>query len=537
MELNPKIKNKFQRNLIFNYLNSLSDSSEIIKEYIKDNQILYNEEIYIKSRLNQYIFNEKYEEAYDFISKHCKSKLNSKESLSNHEKEVYFLVKFMFFSEKLKKNKENQEKSTQNLIKTINETVINWESQVKSVLRNDFLELIFSDESKFLLLINNKKQTLKSLLSYDVVNLENILQIYEDSHMNSKRKLKIDFKFTIDVHDEEVNNILISPCSKFFISVSKTKHIACYSIDNTSSIIEIDRNSNEISRIFNENSSSKTGIFIKLLSFNSYHSSEITHSDWKSDSSSILSCGKDKTIRIINPFIGKVLQTLKSHSDTVSSAIYIENKIVSSSLDKSILIWEKNEIGYFVKKTIISDIVNSMSYISKENLLILHSASINSLIVYCCLSFNLLKVIEFPGTIISFSVSDSKHSQDSQHGQHSQLIINYSKTSPVIDLYQISYDKINENIDFNLVSKCFGHRQRNYNVKCSFNFNSKMIMCGCENGYFYIWNRRQSLPLISMRHHSGTVNSVRSFLFEGEEYLVSASDDHRVNLYKVNYEE
>jgi WD40 repeat protein len=73
-------------------------------------------------------------------------------------------------------------------------------------------------------------------------------------------------------------------------------------------------------------------------------------------------------------------------------------------------------------------------------------------------------------------------------------------------------------------------------VKCSFNYNSTMIMCGCENGYFYVWNRRSSLPLLSVRNHSGTVNSIQSFWFEGEEYLVSASDDHRVNLYVVNYE-
>lgn len=65
------------------------------------------------------------------------------------------------------------------------------------------------------------------------------------------------------------------------------------------------------------------------------------------------------------------------------------------------------------------------------------------------------------------------------------------------------------NIFIQLKRKFFGHSQSSFLVKCSFGgINDDFILCGSENAYLYIWTKNNSLPVLSIKSHSGRVNSV-----------------------------
>jgi len=94
-----------------------------------------------------------------------------------------------------------------------------------------------------------------------------------------------------------------------------------------------------------------------LLDLNTSECLKLTfsgHSDWifcvkAFNDNQIVSCSRDKSIKIWDISTGDCIKTLLGHSDAVFSiAILSNNRIVSCSLDKSIRIWDV-ELGDCIK--------------------------------------------------------------------------------------------------------------------------------------------------------------------------------------------
>ena len=143
----------------------------------------------------------------------------------------------------------------------------------------------------------------------------------------------------------------------------------------------------------------------------------------------LLTSSNDKTIKIWNPFEGKLLETIQSHTDIVSCALFYQNdeKIISGGIDKklisTVLLSNKStEIDQFscIRQILLSESLKSI---------IIIPASLNDIVIYDYTINSIIGTIEEPDLIISSEISRTDKGRF--------LITNVSNVNANINLYNL----------------------------------------------------------------------------------------------------
>ncbi len=387
---------------------------------------------------------------------------------------------------------------------------------------------------------------------------------YFENHICKKENIPYKNLISLEKHNEEIINISLSNNGSYFAAALKSNNIAIYQInlqekEASSRRLSIDHNitaKNKVDRKYsgiseNENSSKITNfntlhikdslgldrslsginksedkdkfvMEIKLINLIEAHKSQITAIYWHPTDKFIFSSSKDCQVKIFNPYATQhqVIRNLEGHNSMVTSVIFCpkDNRILSIGLDQNIFSWSMEGKSELYKKTnsTVSEILYSVLY----NYLISIEATNNSVIIYDYSSKNEVYKLQINDAIISTALS--------KLDKGGYLLINSSKATPVLNLFNLSTKQIER--------KFFGHRQERFSIKCAFGGEDEnFLVCGSEEGKIYVWNRFHSIPILSIKAHSGPVNAV---IFPSinilSNIIISCSDDHTIKLFSTD---
>jgi WD40 repeat protein len=222
------------------------------------------------------------------------------------------------------------------------------------------------------------------------------------------------------------------------------------------------------------------------------HLDAITSLRWNNNDSQILTSSKDKTVKLWDIKTGKRVLQFRLNA-MVSSVTFCKNYryIATALVDKNLYI---NDI---TTKQLVSTI--NLEYIADD---ILYSDDRDLLIISCFASksivlFDIMNKVE----VYKFTTNDNILSMSlNRTGKY--LLVNTSTISPMIAMFNLQ-TKTNER-------NFFGHRQENSGRYVAFGGKDEnFIVCGSDSKEILIWNRRFSLPIVTIPNaHANIINSV-----------------------------
>ena len=387
---------------------------------------------------------------------------------------------------------------------------------------------------------------------------------YFENHLCMKENIPYKNLISLERHNEEIINISLSNNGNYLAAALKSNSIAIYQIilhekESTSRRFSIEQNSasrNIVDRKYSGMSESENSgkiinfntlhlkdslgfdrglsglnksddkdkyiMEIKLINLIEAHKSQITSIYWHPTDKYIFSSSKDCHIKIINPYAtnNQIHKILEGHNTMVTSVIFCpkDNRILSIGLDQNIFSWSMEGKSELYKKT--NSTVSEILYSILHNYLISIEATNNSVIIYDYSNKNEIYKLQVNDAIVSTALS--------KLDKGGYLLINSSKATPVLNLFNLTTKQIER--------KFFGHRQERFSIKCSFGGEDEnFLVCGSEEGKIYVWNRFHSIPILSIKAHSGPVNTV---IFPSinilSNLIISCSDDHTIKLFSTD---
>jgi WD40 repeat protein len=442
---------------------------------------------------------------------------------------------------------ENIQKNRFKVENYVDSSLNNFESTTKEEFKNTNSNNFSKDNSDYSIDISNSNHLVENLMKNSYVT-EEIPKKYIGN---------------IEIPLNEITELVLSNNnSKIAVVIKKDFNLYSLEINDT--------------KKNNSTNNNKMLSFNFLYSFTS-HQNDINSLRWNMVDTLILTSSKDKSVKIVAAITGKLLQTLTGgHDDQITSACWIgksSNLIVTSGLDKKIVLWgtESDEslinlklhcnVNNFERFKKISshetDSITEMIYSSKLDLIILSAHTKNSLIFYDAKTFTLLKEVKIEDAIINCCLSKVDDGE--------KLLINSSKTSPVLILYKMTKtirefsnnfqleevnnstyntkgDKSNStpsflsqvdkkgsyNFSLKQIRKYFGHKQESFSIKCNFGGDMEQYLtCGSEDAYLYVWNILSSIPSYRFKAHSAPINCVVWL----KNIIISCSDDHLIKFF------
>lgn len=255
---------------------------------------------------------------------------------------------------------------------------------------------------------------------------------------------------------------------------------------------------------------------LKVICLNNFlaHKKSVTALSWSKNEKHLLTSSTNKQIFLWDPFQGQLIKKFLAHTDIVSSVKWITNDtFVSGSIDKRMRI-EHIDKGLVCSETFsrIRKVLISEFY----SCIIILPSSMNDIIFYDYKNFHEINRLTEADPIISGNISRK------DEGRH--LIVNLSKVNASINLYEIS--------NLKLINKFYSHAQEQYSIECSFvgEFD-EFIICGSEDANIYIWHISDSIPIRTIKGHTGTVNSCNLIKLLDKNIIFSTSDDHTVRIW------
>ena len=237
------------------------------------------------------------------------------------------------------------------------------------------------------------------------------------------------------------------------------------------------------------------------------HSKTVFSVNFDTDDAKIVSTSLDRTIRIWEVFTGKCLRVLVGHTDYVISAVFVnDNKTIASiSKDNTVRIWDINT-GECLHVHVIKGNIHTASFcVNNSKIIFLHrNGGICLLDIYTWESKFLIKVDNL--------IVDSIKYNDKQ-----KLILIVSFNT--IYLFDINSRKC--------VYRLNGHSIRI--TDANFSTDGNKIVSTSFDKTIRVWDTQTGVCLYTMSGHSNTIGSVQ---FSRDcSKIVSASDDKTIRLW------
>lgn len=496
--------------LKFFYENNYIESARILEEKTK---ITYHQNE--MQQLKTLLANKQYKEAIDYLN-------NNKSFEQNQKTKAINLIKIRNFFEILRYNIDNIENKKDALGYLRNEI----SHIIPNNMLNKYSSLLFIKDKNSL--EENLKINFEEIVNDNILinKIQSIVCLYGDSDRNNCiQSMQLEDLVRAYQEIENSNYNFRNPKFKYkqiglienYISKNSESdndeiwhlqftqsfsHFATCLRNGTISIFSINYNDNTFK--------------IKCISSFQAHKKYITYISWSSNDSMLLTSSNDKTVKIWNPFEGKLLKTYQTHTDIVSCALFYQNdeKIISGGIDKKLISTvistnKSTEIDQFsrIRQILLSESLKSI---------IIIPASLNEIVIYDYTINSIIGTIEEPDPIISSEISKTDKGRF--------LITNVSKVNANINLYNLQTKQ--------LINKYYGHKQEEYIIQCSFaGKNDEYIICGSEDASIYIWHRNSSIAIQEIKGHTGVVNACNMIYIDNTEFVFSVSDDHTIRIW------
>lgn len=503
--------------LKFFYENNYIESARLLEEKTK---ITYHQNE--MQQLKILLSNKQYSQAIDYLSSQTFEQSQKTKAIN--------LIKIRNFFEILRFNIDNTNNKKDILSYLRNEI----SPIIPNNMLNKYSSLLFIKEKE--VLEDNLKMNFDEIINDTILTnkIQNIVCLYGDSDSNNIHNMQLEDLLKTYQEIENSNYNYRNP--KFtYKQIGIIENLISSKNDSDNDEIWDLKFSNSVSHfatclrngtisIFNINYNQNT-LKIKCISSFQAHKKYITYISWSSNDTMLLTSSNDKTIKIWNPFEGKLLETIQSHTDIVSCALFYQNdeKIISGGIDKKLISTvlssnKSTEIDQFscIRQILLSESLKSI---------IIIPASLNDIVIYDYTINSIIGTIEEPDLIISSEISRTDKGRF--------LITNVSNVNANINLYNLQTKQ--------LVNKYYGHRQGEYIIMCSFaGKKDEYIICGSEDGSIFIWHRNSSIAIHEIKGHTGVVNACNLIYLNNCEFVFSVSDDHTIRIWsgeeKIKFE-
>lgn len=243
------------------------------------------------------------------------------------------------------------------------------------------------------------------------------------------------------------------------------------------------------------------------------HAQVICLISWSPDDKSLLSCGRDKSIRLWDMSTGSCLRIFLKHSDQVTTCVWMPDgqRFVSGAVDRHIYEWDA-ESGDEVGEYFPGSRVNDMAVSADGRRLIVVCAD-NVIQVFDTTSRSVISRLHETMNVTSISLaSDGNH-----------LLVNTSASDverPEIHLWNLS--RMEQCRTFH------GFKQKRYVIRACFGGADQiLVLCGSEDSFVHMWSRYDGKLLARLQGHTATVNSV-AWSPTDIDIFASGSDDKTV---------
>lgn len=355
---------------------------------------------------------------------------------------------------------------------------------------------IYFDDSYIISQLNKNK----------ILPLEKLYDIYDKTSKN-KKEINFENYDVITITDLCIKPYKVSEI--WFLEFSKNKKYLVLGFSNSNiSLFSINYKNNKIN----------INLYLTFSATEKNKKGEITSLTFSNDEKFLLVSLSTNSIKIFDVINGeKVKEFPNLHNLLITSCIYMPNsntKFFSGSIDRKLLLIDINsekipflDIGKFIR-------IKQILFSERLNLIIVIPYSLSDIMCY-----------DFQRNKMSFRIEIKEeivYSNISKYDKGKYILINISKTSPKILLYNLEQTKIEDTFS--------GHNQKNMIIKCTFaGINDQYIISGSEDGCVYIWNRNSPGKFkYCLKGHWGVVNSVEMIY---DDVVFSASDDKSLKIW------
>ncbi|WP_372367720.1 WD40 repeat domain-containing serine/threonine-protein kinase [Candidatus Uabimicrobium sp. HlEnr_7] len=246
----------------------------------------------------------------------------------------------------------------------------------------------------------------------------------------------------------------------------------------------------------------------KQISIYNNHIADIYSIIFSNDGKYLLSCSKDKTIRMWDAQNGRQIHCFTGHTSAVTSAVFSHDGkyIVSCSKDKSIKVWSVQQRKQLLMHS-FSTFVHSAKFSSDDKYLFFILGN-NTVKILNIQTGNYSTFIKHKTTLNEIKIS--------AQGQHLMAICHDNSI-------RVWNTKTKQQI-----AKLPHPRQIS---SATFSTNINYIVSGCTDKVIRLWDIKTGKEIHSFRGHSSQVNSVD--LSHDNRFIVSSSYDKTIRIWHV----
>ncbi|KAI8341837.1 WD40-repeat-containing domain protein [Chlamydoabsidia padenii] len=300
-------------------------------------------------------------------------------------------------------------------------------------------------------------------------------------HRCDKRHFPSDTIKVLDDHEDEVWHISFSNNGQLMASVSK---------DSTCIIWD-------------------TKTFNKLFVLKSDQPG--TYSAWSPDSTQLLVCGIDSSLRLWDANTGKLLHVYEEHTDQVTSCVWLPSgqHFISGACDKMMCLWKID--GVVLSRWSTQRILDMK--ITNDGSRMVTMSYEQRITIYDIAQLQLNKIGQLQETCTMTSLSLS---------HDGRYALTNSQTPDEIHLWDLEKRTLTKTYT--------GHQQGGFIIRSTFGGDEQsFILSGSEDNDIYVWSREHQNILEVLEGHEGRVNCIN--WYPGHPMMfASASDDHTIRM-------
>lgn len=247
--------------------------------------------------------------------------------------------------------------------------------------------------------------------------------------------------------------------------------------------------------------------FVKQWSVDNIHTQDVYDCMWSSDDTRIVTCSKDKSIKIWMYEDGKLYTHIEdAHNDHVTSISRCVNSkdIYTSSIDGTICLWDS--VGN--KKYTIQSLRIKYLMVSSDGRYLYAVSGLNNIVIIN------LDTKEEVGLL--YENDEILYACTNRKGD--RILTNTSTHYPELHIWSVEKRCIEYRYN--------GHSQDKFITPCIFiGTHDDIIACGSDKGIVYLWHINVPQPIQQISYHKLQVNTLSYTYIDDVHYLISGSDD------------